>query len=74
MRQAVIEQWVVNSAFLEPRKHYKFDDDGITDEIVPFDPLPTGTIAARVTNHYWDEVLKVYEVAPKSASTAVTHG
>ena len=35
MRQAVIENPVINSAFLEPQKHYKFDDDGITDEIVP---------------------------------------
>ena len=34
MRQAVIENPVINSAFAEPRKHYKFDDDGITDEIV----------------------------------------
>ena len=34
MRQAVIENPVINSAFEEPGKHYKFDDDGITDEIV----------------------------------------
>ncbi len=34
VRQAVIENPVINSAFVEPGKHYKFDEDGITDEIV----------------------------------------
>src|SRR5664280_438571 len=34
VRQAVIENPVINSAFEEPGKHYKFDDGGITDEIV----------------------------------------
>jgi len=34
VRQAVIENPVINSAFVEPGKHYRFDDDGITDEIV----------------------------------------
>ena len=34
MRQAVIENPVINSAFKEPSKHYKFTDDGITNEIV----------------------------------------
>ncbi len=29
----------------------------------PFDPPQTGKIAVKVTNHYGDEVLKVYEVA-----------
>jgi type III restriction enzyme len=33
-REAVIENPVINSAFVEPRKHFKFDDDGITNEIV----------------------------------------
>lgn len=33
VRQAVIENPVINSAFVEPGKHYKFDD-GTTDEIV----------------------------------------
>jgi hypothetical protein len=31
--EAVIENPVINSAFVEPQKHYKFDD-GITSEIV----------------------------------------
>jgi type III restriction enzyme len=34
VREAVIENPVINSAFVEPAKHYKFDDDGITSEIV----------------------------------------
>src|SRR5665647_1469330 len=34
VRQAVIENPVINSAFEEPRRHFKFDDDGITNEIV----------------------------------------
>ncbi len=34
MREAVIENPVINSAFDEPGRHYKFDDDGITNEIV----------------------------------------
>jgi type III restriction enzyme len=34
VQEVVIENPVINSAFLEPRKHFKFDDDGITDEIV----------------------------------------
>jgi adenine-specific DNA-methyltransferase len=31
----------------------------------PFDPPETGKIAVKVINHYGDEVLKVYEVAPE---------
>jgi type III restriction enzyme len=30
----VIENPVLNSPFFEPQRHFKFDDDGITDEIV----------------------------------------
>lgn len=33
MAQVVIENPVINSAFVEPRCHFKFTDDGITDEI-----------------------------------------
>jgi type III restriction enzyme len=32
--QVVIENPVINSPFEEPRRHFKFDDEGITDEIV----------------------------------------
>jgi len=34
VRQLVIDNPVINSAFLEPGKHFKFTDVGITDEIV----------------------------------------
>jgi type III restriction enzyme len=34
MKQVVIENPVLNSAFTEPRRHYRFTDEGITDEKV----------------------------------------
>lgn len=34
MSQVVIENPVINSPFEEPRRHFRFTDDGITDEIV----------------------------------------
>jgi len=34
MPHVVIENPVLNSPFFEPQRHFKFDDDGITDEIV----------------------------------------
>ena len=34
MRQVVIENPVINSPFEEPRQHFRFGDDGITNEIV----------------------------------------
>jgi type III restriction enzyme len=34
VKQIVIENPVVNSPFAEPQRHFKFDEDGITDEIV----------------------------------------
>jgi len=34
VRQLVIDNPVIDSAFLEPAKHFQFTDDGITDEIV----------------------------------------
>ena len=33
MAQIVIENPVLNSPFEEPQRHFKFNDDGITDEI-----------------------------------------
>ncbi len=33
MRQVVIENPVINSPFAEPNRHFRFDDDGITEEI-----------------------------------------
>ncbi len=34
MKQVVIENPVINSAFKEPSHHFLFTEDGITDEIV----------------------------------------
>jgi type III restriction enzyme len=34
MKSVVIENPILNSAFEEPRRHFKFSDDGITNEIV----------------------------------------
>ena len=34
MKQVVIENPVINSPYLEPTQHFKFTDDGISDEIV----------------------------------------
>src|SRR5215207_1734106 len=33
-RPVVIENPVINSPFAEPGRHFRFDDDGITDDIV----------------------------------------
>ena len=35
MSQVIIDNPVINSPFEEPRRHFRFTDDGITDEIVP---------------------------------------
>ena len=34
MRQVIIENPVINSPFSEPQRHFKFDERGITNEIV----------------------------------------
>ncbi|MDA8149899.1 MAG: hypothetical protein M0041_01990, partial [Nitrospiraceae bacterium] len=34
MSQVVIENPIINSPFEEPARHFKFSDDGITNEIV----------------------------------------
>lgn len=34
MTQVVIENPVLNSPFAEPTRHFRFTDDGITDEII----------------------------------------
>ena len=43
MQQVVIENPILNSPFEEPCRHFRFSDDGITDEIV----------AARRTSQYF---------------------
>jgi type III restriction enzyme len=34
VKQVVIENPIINSPFEEPRRHYRFDEDGITDDVV----------------------------------------
>ena len=34
MKRVVIENPIINSPFDEPQRHFRFDDDGITDEII----------------------------------------
>lgn len=34
MKQVVIENPTINSPFEEPKRHFRFSDEGITDEIV----------------------------------------
>jgi hypothetical protein len=34
MKQVIIENPVLNSPYAEPRRHFRFTDDGITNEIV----------------------------------------
>ena len=34
MKQVVIENPVLNSPFEDPKRHFKFADEGVTDEIV----------------------------------------
>jgi len=35
MSQSVITNPVINSPFTEPQRHFRFTDEGITNEIVP---------------------------------------
>lgn len=66
MRQVVIENPIINSPFSEPERHFKFDDAGITSEVVEkrrfssyFIPIPRaknrGTDAAQQTFEGWTE-------------------
>jgi len=34
LKQVVIENPIINSAFFEPKRHFRFDDEGITNDIV----------------------------------------
>ncbi len=36
MSQVIIENPVINSPFAEPHRHFRFSDEGITNEIEPF--------------------------------------
>lgn len=48
MKQVIIENPILNSAFSEPLQHFRFDDDGITNEIVE----------ARRSSHYFIPIAK----------------
>jgi type III restriction enzyme len=39
MHPVVIENPVINSPFEEPRRHFRFDDEGMTNEIVTARPV-----------------------------------
>lgn len=34
MKQVIIENPILNSPFVEPKRHFKFADEGITNEII----------------------------------------
>ncbi|MFZ1640287.1 MAG: hypothetical protein WAV07_02400 [Candidatus Contendobacter sp.] len=40
MSQVIIDNPVINSPFEEPRRHFRFADNGITDEIVAGRRIP----------------------------------
>lgn len=48
MKQVVIENPIINSAFFEPKQHFRFDDEGITSDI----------IEARRISHYFIPIAK----------------
>ena len=48
MKSIVIENPIVNSPFEEPKRHFRFDDEGITSEIVE----------KRRTNQYFIHIAK----------------
>jgi type III restriction enzyme len=48
MNQVIIENPIINSPFEEPKRHFKFDDSGITNEIVE----------SRRTSHYFIPIAK----------------
>jgi type III restriction enzyme len=48
VKQVVIENPIINSAFKEPNRHFRFDDEGITSDI----------IEARRISHYFIPIAK----------------
>ncbi|MEO1432809.1 MAG: hypothetical protein AAFS12_03010 [Cyanobacteria bacterium J06632_19] len=34
MEQVIIENPIINSPFTEPQRHFRFDNDGITSDII----------------------------------------
>ncbi|MFH1906582.1 MAG: DEAD/DEAH box helicase family protein, partial [Chloroflexota bacterium] len=58
MKQVTIENPILNSPFEEPRRHFKFTDEGITDEIVE----------ARRVSSYFVPVPHAKKKSPKQLS------
>jgi hypothetical protein len=60
MQQVVIENPVINSPFQEPKRHFRFTEDGITDEIAcwltgadePYDKLKRA-LRAEIDESAW---------------------
>lgn len=48
MKQVIIENPIINSAFSEPKQHFRFDSDGITNDIVE----------SRRQSHYFIPIAK----------------
>lgn len=58
MKQVVIENPVLNSPFEEPRRHFRFTDEGITDEVVE----------ARRVSSYFIPIPRPKKKSPKQLS------
>jgi len=58
MKQVVIENPILNSPFKEPRRHFKFTEDGITDEIVE----------TRRVSQYFVPIPRAKKKSPKQLS------
>ena len=58
MNQVVIENPVLNSPFEEPKRHFKFTEDGITDEI----------IEERRVSQYFVPIPRAKKKSPKQLS------
>jgi len=58
MKQVVIENPILNSPFEEPRRHFRFTEDGITDEIVE----------ARRVSQYFIPIPRPKKKSPKQLS------
>ena len=67
MPQVIIENPVINSAFEEPARHFRFTDDGITDEMedkrrissyfVPIPPPRKKGKQSQLSFNEWTKVL-----------------
>ncbi|MEW5940932.1 MAG: DEAD/DEAH box helicase family protein, partial [Chloroflexota bacterium] len=58
MKQVVIENPVLNSPFEEPKRHFRFTEDGITDEVVE----------ARRISQYFVPIPRAKKKSPKQLS------